>query len=342
MIQNDEYDPADAVRKRVVNSLTPDEPYAPPDAPPVLPVPAPAPVAPRISTEPVPGRVAATTPTAPTAPAPPQAGHFANTQQGFLDWATQKYGADPTRGGGFVNAQAGGGLQKMAADYAAATGNTANFLGGPSGDQVDFGQGVSDALTSGGQIWNPAGGGGAAGAPGGGGAAGGLGGVGGGTGASGNAYTDQVRAMLMTRIKNNMAPVNEQDSGIKDAMDAARLEAGRASDQERRDLAERAYASGDLGGDTIRQGIMQSAEKNAVGLGGMRAKLIAQEYQARRSDLNDAMQQALASGDAQMAREVQQALAQLDATVRREGLGVQMAQFAQGQNVNTVTKAADK
>jgi hypothetical protein len=58
-----------------------------------------------------------------------------------------------------VNAQAGGGLQNMLQAYSAATGNQANYLAGPSGDRVDFGQGVQDALTSGGQIWNAAGGG---------------------------------------------------------------------------------------------------------------------------------------------------------------------------------------
>ncbi len=91
---------------------------------------------------------------------PPQAGQFANTQQGFLDWATQKYGVDPTRGAGFVNAQAGGGLQNMLQQYSQATGNTAQYQGGPSGDRVNFGQGTTDAITSGGQIWNPQGGGG--------------------------------------------------------------------------------------------------------------------------------------------------------------------------------------
>lgn len=117
----------------------------------------------------------------------PQAGQFANNQQGFLDWATAKYGADPTRGQGFVNAQAGGGLQNLLKEYGTATGNTANFKGGPSGDRVDFGQGDQDALTSGGQIWNPnggsGGGGGQSGA--GGGAQGGYGGGGGGYGGGG-------------------------------------------------------------------------------------------------------------------------------------------------------------
>lgn len=331
MMNPDEQDPAAAVRKRVVNSLGIDYGAGVEDAP-VTPVPAPA--APRITTQPVPVTPTATTPTAPSAPAAPapQAGQFANSNQGFVDWAFQKYGESKTRQG-MVDAAAGGGLPKMLAEYAAATGNTANYLGGPSGDRVDFGQGVQDALTSGGQIWNAAGGGG-------GGGAGGVAGAGaGGAGAagSGNAFTDQIRQMLMARIRQNQAPVDQNAPQIREAMDAARLEAGRASDQERKDLAERAYASGDLGGDTIRQGVMQSAERNAVGLGSMRAKLIMQQYQAQRQELSDDMTRALASGDAQSAREAQAALAQLDATIRREGYGIQMAQFAANKNSDTVT-----
>lgn len=89
----------------------------------------------------------------------PQAGQFANSQQGFLDWATQKFGVSPTRGAGFANIPQGQ-LASVVKQYAQATGNTANFAGGPSGDRVDFGQGPTDALTSGGQIWNPSAGGG--------------------------------------------------------------------------------------------------------------------------------------------------------------------------------------
>ena len=70
--------------------------------------------------------------------APAQQGQFANTNQGFLDWATQQYGADPNRGSGFVNAQAGGGLQNMLQQYQQSTGNTANYQAGPSGDRVDW------------------------------------------------------------------------------------------------------------------------------------------------------------------------------------------------------------
>lgn len=174
---------------------------APPVIPPTVapapveptPVPAPAPV--HVGTEPVPGaspaQVSTTPGVVPTPPgvlapgmptnpngspaigpgstaAAPQAGQFAPTNQGFLDWATQKFGVSPTRGAGFVDIPPGQ-LQSVLQQYAQATGNTANFIGGASGDQVDFGAGPQDALTSGGQIWNAAGGGGAAPSPGGGG-----------------------------------------------------------------------------------------------------------------------------------------------------------------------------
>lgn len=80
----------------------------------------------------------------------PQAGQWAANNQGFLDWATKTFGADANS---FVKIPPGQ-LQQILQRYTAETGNQAKFMGGPSGDRVDFGQGVQDALTSSGQIWN--------------------------------------------------------------------------------------------------------------------------------------------------------------------------------------------
>lgn len=352
-MMNPDDDPEARLRKTVQARLQPtapaDDPYSTPQAPQAQsPVPPPAPGklnnaaptpgavdAPPVLPAPAPGQYTtpgtAQLPSNAASTAPPAAGQFANSQQGFLDWATQKYGADPTRGGGFVNAQAGGGLQKMAQEYAAATGNTANFLGGPSGDRVDFGQGASDALTSGGQVWNPGGGGGSAGAGG-----AGAGGIGGGPG--GSDFQSQVRAMLMARMKKDTGSVDANDPYISEPMMAAKLEAERGQQSERNALAERAYASGDLGSNSLQQGIQQSAERNAVGLGSLKANLISKEYQSRRSDLNEAMQQALASGDAELARSMQMQIAQLDAVIKREGYGINMAQFGQLENDKTIDR----
>jgi hypothetical protein len=157
-----------------------------------------------------------------------------------------------------------------------------------------------------------------------------------GAGPSGNvpatsAFTDQVRKMLMDRMGRDTASVNESDSNIAAPFDAANLTAQRGQQAERTALAERLAASGDTSG-SLERGIQQSAERNAVGLGSLKANLIQKEYAARRADLSDAMQQALQSGDRETAYQLQMALAQLDAQLRREGYGVNLAEFGQNQN----------
>jgi hypothetical protein len=90
-------------------------------------------------------------PQPPPQSAAPEAGQWAPTNQGFLDWATAKKVGEQQ--GSFIKippAQLPALLQR----YTQETGNQANFQGGPSGDRVDFGQGTQDALTSSGQIWN--------------------------------------------------------------------------------------------------------------------------------------------------------------------------------------------
>lgn len=172
--------------------------------------------------------------------------------------------------------------------------------------------------------------------------AGGGGGSAPASGSASNAWLDDIRAQLRARMTADQGPVDENAPQIAQALGAARLEGDRSMATERKALAERLYAQGggNVSGNELSQGLQQSAERNATGMSQLRANLIMNEYQARRSDLNDAMQQALASGDAQMAREVQTALAQLDAQLRREGYGINMAQFAQTQNNTTVNRAA--
>jgi hypothetical protein len=80
-----------------------------------------------------------------------QAGQWAPTNQGFLDWATHNNIGQNQ--GGFLKIDPSQ-FQSILQRYGQESGNQANFLGGPSGDRVDFGQGAQDALTSSGQIWN--------------------------------------------------------------------------------------------------------------------------------------------------------------------------------------------
>lgn len=162
-------------------------------------------------------------------------------------------------------------------------------------------------------------------------------------GASGGApavspFTQQIRELLMKRIQQDQAPVDENASGISEAVNAARLEQTRASDAERKALAERLYAegSGSVDQNALTQGVQQSAERMGSSLATTRAQLIAREYQRKADDLNSAMQQALASGDAETAREIQMVLAQLQAALQREGYGIQLATIATNQNTGTV------
>jgi hypothetical protein len=271
----------------------------------------------------------------PAQPAPAPAATGDGDKQ-WLDWINATYGQSKARGTGFADLPAGVSLEQAIGRYNQETGAGAKYIGGPSGDRVDFGQGVTDALTAGGQLWSDYGamsgqpregasGGGNIALPGrtfpvGAGAAGAAGAAGSGD------FRDQTRAMLMERLKAAGQPVDLNSAEITEPMAAARLEADRTTQMERTALAERRAASGDTSG-SLERGIQQSAERNAVGLGSVRAKMVQQAYTAKRSEFMELLQLATAQGDAQSAREIQMKLSELDATVRREGYGLDAAKY---------------
>ena len=71
----------------------------------------------------------------------------------------------------------------------------------------------------------------------------------------------------------------------------------------------------------------ECSERNAATVGGLRAKLIMNEVNAKRSRCSNCCRMALASGDAEAARNIQMSLADLEATLRREGWGIDLAKF---------------
>lgn len=152
---------------------------------------------------------------------------------------------------------------------------------------------------------------------------------------------DQFRAAIAKRLQEIGSPVDENSSNIAAPLTAARNEASRVSDQERNALAERLYAQGGLNTDAVTRGIQQSSERNAVGLGGLRAQLITREYDARRQDLTSMLAQATASGDNASARAIQQQLAALDATLKREGMGIDLAKYLSWLNLQTAQAGAN-
>ena len=85
------------------------------------------------------------------AAAPAAAG---GSDKGWLDWINSAYGQSASRGTGFADLPQGVSLEQAIGRYNQETGAGAKYIGGPSGDRVDFGQGVTDALTAGGQLWS--------------------------------------------------------------------------------------------------------------------------------------------------------------------------------------------
>jgi hypothetical protein len=155
-------------------------------------------------------------------------------------------------------------------------------------------------------------------------------------------WYSQIRALLMQRLGMAGQPVDQNAPEIADPLSAARDEVSRGQDLERKTLAERLYASGDLHSSTLPQQLQQSAERNATGLSQLRAGLISKEYTARRDELQNLLQLAMASGDAELARSIQMQIAQLQAAVNREGLGISVAQLQAQLNQNAYNAAAGR
>jgi len=163
----------------------------------------------------------------------------------------------------------------------------------------------------------------------------GSGGAGGGGGASPvSGFTQQIRNLLMARLQQAGQPVSADDPTIAGAVNAARLDGARATEASNRMLAERLWAGGEgrVDSNQAQQGAQQSAERMAVSTGNLRAQLITRELESRRNELQNYLGLALQSGEAETAREIQMALAQLEAQLRREGYGVTLAGMQTNQN----------
>lgn len=152
-------------------------------------------------------------------------------------------------------------------------------------------------------------------------------------------FTKYLRDMIRSRLSAASTPVDPNAENIKAPLTAARDEATRASDKERTDVAERLYAQGGLNTNALNQTIQQSAERNAGSLSTLRGTLIMNAYNQKNQELQSLLQMALASGDAQSARDVQSQIANLNAAIQREGLGVTLAINSASQNRDAVNSA---
>jgi hypothetical protein len=153
-----------------------------------------------------------------------------------------------------------------------------------------------------------------------------------------NDFNAQIRAQLMARLAELGKPVDENAAGISGAVAGARDEGQRAMSQERTALAERLYAQGGggLNSNALTQGIQQSAEKQSGAMSSLRANLIMGEYARKQGQLQQTLQLAVQSGDAEAARAAQKAIADLQAQLQREGFSLDAAKYAAYLNQNAV------
>jgi hypothetical protein len=151
-------------------------------------------------------------------------------------------------------------------------------------------------------------------------------------------FTEQIRQLILHQIQNASQPVDGTDPVISSGVNAATLEGQRAAEQSRRVLAERLWAGGEgrIDQNAVNQGEQQTNERNATNVSNIRAQLTQQIYTQRRNELQQYLNMALQSGEAETARQIQMALAQLEAQIQREGLGVQLAGMSNSQNNNVV------
>lgn len=151
----------------------------------------------------------------------------------------------------------------------------------------------------------------------------------------GNPFNDQVRKIIMDRLAQAGTPVDPNSPEIAATMSAASDAGTRASDAERTALAERLYAQGGgLNTDAVTRQIQQSGEKQAGTLSTLKASLLTNQYNQKRQELQALLSLAVQSGDAESARQAQLAMANLDAAIRREGLGINLAEFGATLNQN--------
>lgn len=149
-------------------------------------------------------------------------------------------------------------------------------------------------------------------------------------------WNDAIRQIIMQQIGQATSPVDPNSPEIAATMGAASDAGQRAAQDERTALAERLYAQGGggLNSNALTQQIQQSGEKQASTLSNLKASLLTNEYNQKRQQLQSLLSLAVQSGDAESARQAQMAIANLNAAVQREGLGVNLSEFGAQLNQN--------
>lgn len=138
-----------------------------------------------------------------------------------------------------------------------------------------------------------------------------------------------LRDLMMGRMAEASKPVDVKAPGIREQLSAQRLARQRSAERQRSQAAVRLAGEGlgDSGAmDTTLSGI---EELRGEGESSDIADVLGKEHQAKRAELMQLYQMAAASGDAEMARNVQQQLAAIDAQIQQQGMSDVNRRFGQ-------------
>ena len=149
-----------------------------------------------------------------------------------------------------------------------------------------------------------------------------------------DAQRESMRALLRGRMAEASAPVDANAPGIREQLAAQRLARQRSAERQRSQAAVRLSGENlsDSGAfDTAMTGI---EELRGAGESADIAEVMGGELQAKRQELMQLYQMALAQGDAEAARTLQQQLKVLEGTVATQGMSEDRRRFSETQNTN--------
>ena len=138
-----------------------------------------------------------------------------------------------------------------------------------------------------------------------------------------------IRDLLMGRIGEASKPVDVNAPGIKEQLAAQRLSRQRSEERQRSQLAARLAPEGLLDSGAFDTGLAGIQQMRGEGEAEDIADVLGSETQAKRQELMQLYQMAIASGDAEMARNLQQQLAAIDAQMQQQGMRDVNSRFGQ-------------
>lgn len=150
-------------------------------------------------------------------------------------------------------------------------------------------------------------------------------------------YNENLRAWMMAQLGGLSQPIGADSGELAPAISAYDTQSQRDQQLERDQLAEHAYAGGNLnsgGFDTqIRQGIEGAAGKRANFAGSM----VFQANTQRKQQLQAMLQTAVSAGLTDQAQQIQQSIAAIDAALRGDQLGFSYADLIARMNRDALT-----